>query len=260
MTTIFRPTNTLERKGVICFTTLLACRHKACSSPPRTVPMYSHIIFDLDGTLVESLPGIASALNAALTGLSLPTHGDAIVLSFIGDGARTLCKRAAQDQSDDVVEALYASFMQEYPKTWKNGTLVYAGIQDLISTLKEKQCTLSILSNKPHDFTVEMVDYFFPEKPFDLVVGQREGISQKPDPSGVHELLGDLGQSSAKTILVGDSTIDVVTARNAGINSAAVTWGYHDKAKLAAVTPKHTAQTIEQLLEILSPKNSPIFR
>ena len=226
----------------------------------RTALMYSHIIFDLDGTLVESLPGIASALNAALTGLSLPTHGDAIVRSFIGDGARKLCMRAAEGQSDDVINTLHASFLKEYAKTWKTGTLVYDGIQDLINTLKEKQCKLSVLSNKPHGFTTEIVDHFFPDKPFDLVVGQREGINQKPDPSGVHELLSDLSQSSANSILVGDSTIDVVTARNAGINAAAVTWGYHDKAKLAAVTPKHTAQTIEQLLEILSPKNSPIFR
>lgn len=226
----------------------------------RTALMYSHIIFDLDGTLVESLPGIATALNTALSGLSLPTHSDTAVRQFIGDGSRTLCERAAQGQSDEIVDALHTGFLKEYPKAWKNGTLVYPGIQELIHSLKEKQCTLSVLSNKPHDFTTEIVDFFFPEKPFDLVLGQREGIRQKPDPSGVHELLGDLGQSSANSILVGDSTIDIITARNAGINSAAVTWGYHDKAQLASVTPKHTAQTIEQLLEILTPKNSPVFR
>lgn len=222
--------------------------------------MYSHIIFDLDGTLIESLPGISTALNTALAGLSLPTHSEAAVRSFIGDGSHTLCKRAANGQTAEVVDALHASFLKEYPKAWQSGTHVYAGVPELLDALKEINCTLSILSNKPHDFTTQMVDFFFPSKPFGLVLGQREGVSQKPDPSGVHELLGDLGQSSANTILVGDSTIDIITARNAGICSAAVTWGYHDKAQLASVTPKHTAQSVDQLLAILTPKNIPAFR
>lgn len=222
--------------------------------------MYSHIIFDLDGTLVESLPGIATALNAALSELSLPTHPEAAVRLFIGDGSHMLCKRAAPDQTEDFINTLHASFLKEYALNWKSGTHVYSGITELINALKEMNCTLSVLTNKPQDFASEIVDYLFQGNPFDLVLGHRQGCALKPDPSGVHELLGDLGHSTANSILVGDSTIDIVTARNAGISSVAVTWGYHDKARLAAVSPQHTAHTIEQLLQIFTPTHTPAFR
>lgn len=222
--------------------------------------MYSHIIFDLDGTLIESLSGIAAALNAALTEQGLPTHSEDVVRTFIGDGSHVLCQRAALDQPDETVDAVHQSFLTQYPLTWKTGTSVYAGVHELIKSLQDMECTLSVLSNKPHAFTTEMVDHFFPEKPFALVLGQREGISQKPDPSGAHEILGELAQSSANSILVGDSTMDIVTARNAGISSAAVTWGYHDKAQLASVTPKYTAKSAEELLQLLTPKNASAFR
>lgn len=222
--------------------------------------MHSHIIFDLDGTLVESLPGIAAALNAALTELKLPTHSGEAVRSFIGDGSHSLCKRAAKDQSQETIEALHKAFLREYPKAWKSGTLVFEGIQELIKGLQDIGCTLSVLSNKPHSFTTEIVNHFFPEKPFALVLGQRDGIAQKPDPSGVHEILGELSQSSANTILVGDSTMDIITARNAGVCSLAVTWGYHNASQLAAVSPKYTAKSIAELLKILTPRNVPAFR
>lgn len=222
--------------------------------------MYSHIIFDLDGTLIESLPGIATALNSALTESKLPTHSVEDVRTFIGDGSYTLCKRAAVGQPEEVIHAIHDSFLQAYPQAWKSGTVVFDGIHELVKSLKDMGCTLSILSNKVHSFTTEMVDHFFPEQPFDLVLGQREGVAKKPDPSGIHEILGELGQSSSNSILIGDSTVDIITARNAGIKSMAVTWGYHDKAALKNVSPTHTAETVGQILEILTPKHVPAFR
>ncbi|MGJ8673146.1 HAD family hydrolase [Rubritalea sp.] len=222
--------------------------------------MYSHIIFDLDGTLIESLPGIAAALNTALAASELPTHSIEDVRTFIGDGSYTLCERATTDQPAEVIHAIHEIFLKEYPAAWKSGTTVYPGIHELILELKNMGCTLSVLSNKVHAFTTEMVEHFFPEKPFDLVLGQREGIAKKPDPSGIHELLGELDQSSSNSILVGDSTVDIVTARNAGIKSMAVTWGYHDKPVLKAIAPTLTADTVSQILELLTPKQVPIFR
>lgn len=222
--------------------------------------MHSHIIFDLDGTLIESLPGIANALNIALEKCSLPTHTVEDIRSFIGDGAHTLCQRAAADASESKIEELHTAFMEEYPKAWKTSTLVFEGVRELIAEFSNRGYKLSILSNKPHAFTTEIADYFFPEQPFDLVLGQREGIAKKPDPSGIHEILGELGQSSANSILIGDSSVDVITARNAGISSLAVTWGYENKEQLKAVSPTHTAESIEQLIDILTPKNVPAFR
>ncbi|MEO1857700.1 MAG: HAD family hydrolase [Rubritalea sp.] len=222
--------------------------------------MYSHIIFDLDGTLIESLPGIATALNTALAEHKLPTHSTGAVRTFIGDGSHTLCARAAADQSEETIEKIHQIFLKQYPTAWKSGTHVFEGIQDLVHSLKSRGCSLSILSNKPHSFTTEMVEHFFPNTPFDLVLGQREGVSKKPDPSGVHELLGELGHSSNNSVLIGDSTIDIVTARNAGISSIAVTWGYHNLDQLSSVSPKYIAKSIAELMDILTPKNVPTFR
>ncbi|MFD2160075.1 HAD family hydrolase [Rubritalea tangerina] len=222
--------------------------------------MYSHIIFDLDGTLIESLPGIAQALNNALSAHKLPTHSLDAVRGFIGDGSLVLCQRATKDQPESLQLAVHDTFLLEYPKAWKAGTSVFEGVLPLIAKLKSMQCTLSILSNKPHHFTTEIVDHFFPDSPFDLVLGQREGIAKKPDPSGVHELLGELDQSSANSILIGDSTIDIITARNAGIKSLAVTWGYHNKEALLAVAPSHAADTLDEVIEILTPTHTPAFR
>ncbi|GAA5494925.1 phosphoglycolate phosphatase [Rubritalea halochordaticola] len=211
-----------------------------------------HIIFDLDGTLVESLPGIAAALNAASAETGLPTHSDAAVRSFIGDGARMLCKRSAPDQSEDTIDKLQASFAAHYSREWKTGTLVFQGIEPLLAELKTLGHSLSILSNKPHHFTTEIVEHFFPGEIFDLILGQREHIEKKPDPSGVHEILQSIGCSPADAILVGDSTVDLITARNAGISSLAVTWGYHDLDQLQAESPSHTADSVSMLHSILT--------
>lgn len=215
--------------------------------------MYSNIIFDLDGTLIDSLPGISSALNASLEENKLPAQPTSSVRGFIGDGARTLCERAAVGHPESTIEALLESFQKHYTASWKTGTQVFEGVYELIKSLKKAGHTLSILSNKPHHFTTEIVHHFFPDHPFDLILGQRDGVEKKPDPSGVHELLGDLGQSSSRSILVGDSTIDVVTSRNAGIASAAVTWGFHDPKPLALSSPTHTATSLAELEAILCP-------
>lgn len=225
-----------------------------------TSPMYSNIIFDLDGTLIESLPGIASALNAALTESKLPTHSTQAVRNFIGDGSYTLCQRAIENPSPDLVESVHQAFLKHYASDWQKGTHVFEGIHALIEELLSMDCTLSILSNKVHSFTLDIVKHLFPDAPFKLVLGQRDGIAKKPDPSGIHEILGELDQSSSKSILVGDSTVDIITARNAGIHSLAVTWGYHDLPELQAVAPTHTAHTVQQILDILTPTHTPALR
>lgn len=194
----------------------------------------SALIFDLDGTLVESLPGIAASLNRALSLHGLPGHSHSAVRSFIGDGAKMLVTRAispgvAAHHFDSVLK----SFADDYAISWQDGTAAYDGIPELLADLKFGEIPLAILSNKPHSFTVEIVEKLFPPNTFSVILGNREGMPHKPDPTGALEIAITLATAPENCILIGDSSMDLDTAKNAGMKSIAVTWGYQDRERLA---------------------------
>lgn len=192
------------------------------------------LIFDLDGTLVESLPGIAASLNRSLSLHGLPGHSYAAVRNFIGNGARKLVERALSGVSRlDLTDSVLESFAADYEISWPDGTSVYPGIHELLAALRSSEIPMAVLSNKPHAFTVEIVEKLFPENTFSAILGNREGLSHKPDPSGALEIANSLGLSPENCTLIGDSTMDLDTARNAGMKSIAVTWGYHDRERLS---------------------------
>lgn len=193
------------------------------------------LIFDLDGTLVESLPGIAASLNRSLDLHGLPGHSHAAVRSFIGDGAKTLVGRALGGVSRlDLTDSVLKNFAGDYAVSWPSGTTVYPGILELLENLGTRNIPLAVLSNKPHPFTVEIVEKLFPENTFAAILGNRENLPHKPDPTGALEIAGTLGVSPQNCTLIGDSTMDLDTAKNAGMKSIAVTWGYHDRERLSA--------------------------
>ncbi len=210
-----------------------------------------NLIFDLDGTLINSLPGIAESLNRSLSQYGLASHSIEQVETFIGDGSRTLCERAAPYADEDRINQLDAAFKVNYQELWRSGTEIYAGISKLLEELAADN-ELSILSNKPHGFTTEIITNLFPTVPFHTVLGQREGISKKPDPSGIHEILKLAYQANAPTYLIGDSTVDLTTAKNAGIKSIAVTWGFEPLSDLAELSPDHIVHTVEELKKLTS--------
>ncbi|MFY7818979.1 MAG: HAD family hydrolase [Akkermansiaceae bacterium] len=189
-------------------------------------------IFDLDGTLVDSLPGIAASLNAALSTHGQSVHSSSAVRGFIGDGAEMLVRRSLVTRDEDLFLRVLAHFRQHYAKHWPNGTVPYSGIPELLSGLKSRGDCLAVLSNKPHAFTEQIVDTLFPGQ-FDHVLGQREGIAHKPDPAGLREILALPDWPHGRSVMIGDSVMDLQTARAAQIPSIAVTWGYHDREQLA---------------------------
>lgn len=191
------------------------------------------IIFDLDGTLVESLPGIAASLNHALSRHGLPQHGHSAVRTFIGDGAKMLVQRATPQASEETRASILKSFAEDYAVSWPAGTTVYPGIHELLVSLTAKKIPLAVLSNKPHPFTLEIVEKLFPENTFAAILGNREGLPHKPDPSGALEIAASLNLATEDCTVVGDSTMDLDTAKNADMKSIAVTWGYHDREHLA---------------------------
>ena len=195
--------------------------------------MKPSLIFDLDGTLVDSLPGIAASLNRSLTSHGLLGHSDAAVRSFVGDGLQTLIRRAAPaGAAPDLLASLVRYFKADYGASWAGGTKAYPGIHALLEELRADGFQLAVLSNKTHDFTVAMTHAVFPNIPFAMVLGQQEGIPHKPDPAGALQIASAFGAAPEDCIIIGDSTMDLETAANAGMKAIAASWGYHDRERL----------------------------
>lgn len=191
------------------------------------------LIFDLDGTLVDSLPGIAASLNRSLTAHGLPGHSDAAVRSFVGDGLRMLVQRAATKGADTaLIDSLIAFFKKDYELSWADGTKAYPGIHHMLDELQKSGFQMAVLSNKTHDFTVDMTRSVFPDIHFVQVLGQRDGIPHKPHPAGAFQIAQTFGAAPENCVLIGDSTIDMQTAVNANMQAIAVAWGYHDQDRL----------------------------
>ncbi len=210
-----------------------------------------HLIFDLDGTLINSLPGIANSLNAALAENNLPEHDTETVRGFIGDGSYVLCERAAPSLDSASIDAIDAAFRENYAKLWQDGTVIYDGIIDLLKSIPAGH-HLSILSNKPHAFTEEIISSIFPKNMFSTVLGQRQGINKKPDPSGIHEILQQSNHPDKTAYLIGDSTVDLTTANNAKIGSIGVTWGFESSQDLSALNPDHIVDSVAKLKQLIN--------
>lgn len=205
-------------------------------------------IFDLDGTLLDTLGDLADAVNAALRANAYPEHPEQAICRFIGDGAEMLIQRAMPQRAgeDSASRArCLESFQQIYGEGFARRTQPYAGIPELLAKLRTKQVPLGILSNKPHAFTLQCSDTFFGSigELFQVVLGQREGIAQKPDPTGAIEVATALGISPGSCLYVGDSGIDMRTARAAGMVPIGVSWGFRSEDELhraGAVVVIHT--------------------
>lgn len=206
------------------------------------------LIFDLDGTLVDSLPGIEASLNRTMQVFKLPAHPPQAVRRFIGNGARMLVTRAAPGADEALIDALEEAFKADYDLTWVDGTRPYAGISNVLGELQSRGHHLAVLSNKPHPFTVAIVARLFPSVRFSAVVGQRPGIPHKPDPAGALEISRLIDVDPGFCTVIGDSTMDLETARHAGMRSVAVGWGYHDRDRLIEARPDAFVDEVEELL------------
>jgi len=208
------------------------------------------LIFDLDGTLVDSLPGIAASLNRALAKLDRSPHPVAKVRSFVGDGSRVLCQRALGGVGSEAeIDALESAFKADYAQTWREGTTVFPGVSELLRDLAAAGHFLAVLSNKPHPFTEEIVTLLFQGVPFARVLGQHPGLPCKPDPAGALEIVAASGLPAEAFTIIGDSTMDLETARRANMRSIAVTWGYQDAQVLTGANG--IANDLSKLAQIL---------
>ncbi len=210
------------------------------------------LIFDLDGTLVDSLRGISGSVNHALAQSGLPTHSIEAVRGFIGNGARLLIERAASPATgEELYLTLEGSFKTHYDVSWPDGTVPYEEIVEMLESLQAEGYPLAVLSNKPHAFTVTIVERLFPSVTFACVLGQRAGIAHKPDPTGALEIAKVFGLDASQCAVIGDSTMDIETAQNAGMTAIAVTWGFQDHPRLIEAKADHFAADPAELREII---------
>lgn len=214
--------------------------------------MADGLIFDLDGTLVDSLPGIAASLNHALGTCGFPVHPVDRIRGFIGNGSLELARRSLPaGEADENAHRVEAGFKSHYARTWHAGTRPYAGIHDLLETFRRSGRRLAVLSNKPHDFTVEIVRRLFPEAGFDEIRGQREAVPRKPDPTAALGIASGWTLAPVRCAFIGDSTVDLETAKRAGMTFLGVAWGYHDAPDLAAAGAGKIAKVPAELPDLL---------
>lgn len=209
------------------------------------------IIFDLDGTILDTLEDLKNSVNFALSEYNLPERSLAEVRSFVGNGIRLLVERAVPNGTDnDTIDKCFAVFKKHYRENSANNTKPYNGIIELLKELKSKGYKLAVVSNKA-DFAVQTLveDYF--DGIFDYAVGERDGIRRKPYPDSVNSALEYLGADKCSAIYVGDSEVDVETARNSQIPCVAVTWGFRDKCVLESLSPEYIIDKPSQMTAIL---------
>lgn len=193
------------------------------------------VIFDLDGTLLDTIGDLAVACNAVLAARGLPQHTYDRYRYFVGNGIMRLVERALPEElrTPATVAAVRADFVKYYTEHIDIHTVPYAGIPELLAELARRGILLAVASNKFHAGTEKLVRRFFPDISFAAVLGQRDGVALKPDPTVVEEILAATGVAHDKAVFVGDSGVDMRTAAAAGVRSVGVTWGFRDRAELS---------------------------
>lgn len=198
------------------------------------------VLFDLDGTLADSLADIAASTNTCLAEAGLPTHDDTTMRSFVGHGIEHLVARSLGEHDDPQRRAaVLARVREHYAAHCTERTRLYPGVAALLNTLVERGVPLAVVSNKPHAMTVHVVATLMPDTPFGFVTGDRPETPRKPDPTGILSACAALEVPPSSALYVGDTPVDMEAARAAGLRSVAVPWGFRDRETLRAADPDH---------------------
>ena len=213
-------------------------------------PRMKAFIFDLDGTLINSLEDLADAVNLMLIENGYPQRPLELFPQYIGEGVQKLVEQSLPSEAiaHANLEALVADYQRHYEATWKNKTRPYDGMTDVLETLRQRGLKIAVLSNKPHHFTQLCCDHFFPADSFAAVLGAREGVPRKPHPQAAHELASQLGVSISDCAYVGDSGLDMQFAVNAGMYPVGVLWGFRSESELRENGAQHLISRPEELL------------
>ena len=211
------------------------------------------IVFDLDGTLLNTIGDLAVACNAVLAVRGLPQHSYEEYCHFVGNGIMRLVERALPEElrTPENVASVRADFVKYYTEHIDTYTKPYDGIPELLAELAQRGVRIAVASNKFQAGTEKLIRLFFPGVPFVAVLGQREGVPLKPDPAVVNEILAQTGVAKEQVLYVGDSGIDMQTAAAAGVRSVGVTWGFRSREELFESGAGHIVDRPEEILKLL---------
>lgn len=189
---------------------------------------YKAIIFDLDGTILDTLDDLMLSVNYALNSYNLPIRTKEEIRSFVGNGIQKLIERAVpNDTQNSIIDKVFATFKEYYAVHCADNTKPYADILNLLDTLKNKGYLLAVVSNKA-DFAVQTLCNTYFNKTFDYVVGAKDNIAKKPAPDSVNEVIKHFNLTATDCVYIGDSEVDIATAINANTDCISVSWGFRD--------------------------------
>ncbi len=213
----------------------------------------SYVIFDLDGTLLNTIDDLAEATNYAMRKLGYPTHGLWVYPRMVGNGVQKLIERAMPDdaRSGENITAALAAFKEYYDEHCCDATKPYPGIEELLADLTARGVNLAVTSNKYEGAVTRIIAHYFPGANFRAVLGNVDGMPRKPDPSIVFKALSMCPTPKAEVLYVGDSGVDMETARRACVESAGVTWGFRSIMELKEAYADHIVSTTAQLADLI---------
>jgi phosphoglycolate phosphatase len=209
------------------------------------------VIFDLDGTLLDTIEDLAHSTNTVLARYGFATHDIEQYKQFVGDGMDMLIRRAIGNSSVSNLNDMVVSLKDEYAKSWFVTTKPYAGIEQVLEELSHKKIKISVLSNKAHEFTVTMVQYFFPTIHFSSIMGLQDGMPPKPNPCGALYVAQIMAVEPEHVAFIGDSGTDIEVAHRSNMYSIAVSWGYRPISLLQQHYPEAIAHTPDDILTII---------
>lgn len=192
-------------------------------------------IFDLDGTLVNTIADLGESVSHALKTLGLPIRTTEEYTRFVGNGTLKLIERSLPDEyknDNDMITKAHSLFSDYYSRHYADCSVVYDGIPEALGELKKSGISLCVLTNKPDRFAKRIISELFGDGVFDKVLGARDGIPKKPDPAAELEIIRELGAAPSNSVHIGDSDVDILTAHNAGIKCVGCSWGFRPKESL----------------------------
>lgn len=221
------------------------------------------VLFDMDGTLLNTLEDIAHAMNYALALHHLPTHPVSAYRHFVGSGAPELAARVLPPDALHFQQRILEAFLARYREAWNIHTQLYAGIPQLLDFLCDQGLSLAVLTNKPQEFATQCMDTYLAAWPFAVTIGMDAQTPPKPHPAGPRRIMECLGLAAEDFLYLGDTDVDMHTARAVGMHAVGVTWGFRPEAELHAAgaqTIIHHPMELTTLLEsplTPAPDNSP---
>jgi phosphoglycolate phosphatase len=217
---------------------------------------FKAVVFDLDGTLLDTLQDIVHTLNSVLSKHNYPVHSVEECRFLVGHGLKELVRKALPENAatPEIIDLVLADLVEVYNENWNVHSRPYPGIPELLDGLTQKGIKTAILSNKAHQFTLLCADILLEKWKFDAVLGYREGMEPKPDPQGALDIAGILAETPSDILFAGDSGIDMLTASRAGMYPLGVLWGFRPESELTAHGAKSLVGHPEEILRFFIPE------